>query len=129
MKMSDRSGYSKEEKLRILKEIASGKITLLEASRKYKMSPSGISYWRIHFGMRKAYGKRERDRLTRLDSPKTSQEKVLEKELEDLKVKLADLYLENEFLKKAQAFARDEKKRSSSIVTDLNLYQFKKPAD
>jgi transposase-like protein len=121
--------YNHEERLRILKEIDSGGITLRDAARKYEMSPSGISYWRIHFGMRKPWGKRERESLlNEPKEPKTVQERALAKELEELKLKLAELYIENDFLKKARSYADREKKHTSSIITDLNVSKFKKPA-
>src|ERR1700683_307681 len=118
--------YNREQQLRILKEIESGQLSKLDAARKYGVSPSGINYWKIHFGMRPPHGRVEKARFGVADS-EAQREKRLESEVADLKVKLAELYLENEFLKKAKAFAAREKKLDSCVITDQNLSQFVKP--
>jgi transposase-like protein len=119
--------YSKEEKLKILKEIESGKLSLKEAARRYSMSPSGIVYWKINFGMRRPYGKRERARYGELlpvgdDNARRIRE--LEYQLGELKLKVADLYLENDLLKKLGTYVQTKRKHDSSIVTPENLPQF-----
>jgi hypothetical protein len=79
--------------------------------------------------MRRPWGKEERERiLGKPKEPKTIQERSLAKEVEELKLRLAELYIENEFLKKARSYADREKEPSSSIITDLNRSAFKKPA-
>ena len=129
MKRRETPKYSREEQLKILKEIQSGQITLKGAAQKYGISPSGIIYWKIHFGMRPPHGKLEKARLENTDeTPKSAAERALEKEVEELKVKLAELYLENDFLKKARAFADRQKKLDTLIITDQNVSQFKRPA-
>jgi transposase-like protein len=119
--------YSKEEKLKILKEIESGKLSLKEAARRYSMTPSGISYWKIHFGMRRPYGKRERARYADLlpaGSIDSHRIRDLEYQLGELKLKVADLYLENDLLKKLSSFVQTKRKQDSSIVSPENLPQF-----
>jgi transposase-like protein len=126
--MRPRNRFSRKEQLRILKEISSGQISLTEAARKYGISPSGIHYWKIHFGMRPPNGEREKARFS--GDGKSKEEifvkRQLEKELEQLKMKVAELYMENEFLKKARDFVERDKKLNSSVVTDQNLSQFVK---
>lgn len=121
--------YSRKEQFRILKEIESGQLDKKSAARKYGMSPSGINYWKIHFGLRPPHGKAEKARYLGEDSSsdQAQREKHLETEVERLKLKLADLYLENEFLKKAQIFAEQKRKQSTCVVTAQNLSQFVKP--
>lgn len=118
--------YSKDERYRILKEIECGKITLKNAARKYGMSPSGIIYWKIHFGMRNPHGKKEKQKLSpsQLEDPQTQRIRQLEHDVEKLKLKLADLYLENDLLKKLEIFSQTKRKQSSCIVTAENLSQF-----
>jgi transposase-like protein len=123
MKHRENGRYSKEERLRILKEIESGKISLHDAARKYDMSPSGIQYWKIQFGMRKPWGKAE---SARLGVDYESHDRALERQVEELKIQLANLYLENEFLKKAQDFSKRQKKLDTSIITDQNLSDYAK---
>ncbi len=127
----ERKRYTRKEQQQILNEISSGRITLNDAARKYGMSPSGISHWKIYFGMRPPYGKREKLRHLGPQSVKdinqVQDRNKLEQEVEQLKIKVAELYLENDFLKKAELFLSQNKKLDSSIITDQNLSQFVKP--
>lgn len=110
-------------------EIRSGKLSIKEAARKYGMSPTGINYWKINFGMRKPQGKHEKKRFSNLVSPQdTSYQKIreLETQVEKLKITVADLYVENELLKKLDSFTQTSKKQDISIVTAESLPQLLK---
>jgi transposase-like protein len=114
--------YHRDEQLRILKEIQSGQIDIKSAARKYGVSPSGINYWKIHFGMRGPQGRLEKARFFGEEVDQIQKDQ----HIEQLKLKVAELYMENEFLKKVRASTARQKKLNASIITDQNHSAFRK---
>ena len=107
--------HSDDFKRQLITEIDSGIITVSQASRDHNISPSLIDRWRnqIHEGT--------------MIPHKSKREKELEKELEKYKIKVAELTLANDFLKKAQNLTR-MKKSNGYIVTPKKSDQSKGPA-
>ena len=89
--------YSDEFKQELIMQIDSGRITVAEAAREHDIAPSLIDRWRkqIHEGT--------------MRPKKSKREKELEKELEKYKIKVAELTLANDFLKKFNEEQRTKK--------------------
>jgi transposase-like protein len=75
-------------KQQIVQEVESGLLSVSAASRKYQLSGSVIDRWR------------QQARQGDLRTAPSVREKFLERENRELKEKLAELYLENDHLKK-----------------------------
>ena len=104
--------YTDEFKQGLIAQIDSGEITVSQASREHNISASLIDRWRkqIHEGTLKPH--------------KTKREKELEKELERYKLKVAELTMINDLLKKINHSTR-MKKSNGYIVTPKKSDQSK----
>lgn len=104
-----RRKYEVGFKRQVVEEIESGMSRLSDAARKYDLSPSMIEKWRnkYHEG-------------TLTERP-TTEDIALKAENERLKVKVAELTLQYDLLKKQMDYARRQKKEHSSVVTGRNL--------
>jgi len=96
-------------KRHVVEEVESGLLRPAEAARKYDLSPSLIDRWR------------EKYRNGTLMERPTSEELSLRAENERLKVKVAELAMENDLLKKLADCERRQRKGRSSIVTGRSL--------
>lgn len=103
-------------KQQIVREVASGALSLCAPARQYEISPSVIARW----GEKSTQGA--------LQAIPSAREKALERENRDLKEKLAELYMQVELLKKMEDYARRKKSASISVITSTNLDQFRKAA-
>jgi len=103
-------------KRQLLAQIASGQISISDAGRAHDVSPSLIYYWQ-----------KQQMKGSLTDGP-TVREKELERDVEKLKAKIGDMAMQIDHLKKLEDFARRQKKLNTSVVTGLNLAQFKKDA-
>lgn len=103
-------------KRQLLAQIASGQVTVSDAARTHDISPSVIHYWQ-----------KQQTKGSLIDGP-TARERELERENERLKAKIGDMAMQIDHLKKLEDFARRQKKLNTSVVTGLNLAQFKKDA-
>jgi transposase-like protein len=99
-------------KRQVVEEIESGLLRPVEAARKYDVSPSLIDRWqaKYHDG-------------TLVERP-TTEELSLRAENERLKIKVAELTMQFDLLKKRMDYERRQKKERSSIVTGRNLAVF-----
>lgn len=106
--------FSDEFKREIIAEIDSKQTTIAQASREHNISSSLIERWRtqIHEGS--------------LISRTTKREKLLEKELEQYKIKVAELTIANDLLKKTTNLMR-VKKLDGYIVTSQQSDQKERP--
>ena len=86
-------------KQQIVQEVESGLLAVSAASRKYQISGSVIDRWR------------RQARQGGLQAAPSVREKFLERENRELKEKLAELYLENDHLKKTRGLATPAQKR------------------
>lgn len=111
-----RRSFPVELKKFIVGEIEAGALSLTTASRKHQISPTAISRWR------------EQLRSGDLVERPSTREKVLEKEVQDLKAKVGELVMEIDLLKKAEAYAHRLRSADSSTITGLNWHQFTKDA-
>jgi transposase-like protein len=96
-------------KQQIIQEVESGLLTVGAASRKYQISGSVIDRWR------------RQARQGGLEIGPSVRERGLERENRELKEKLAELYLENEHLKKLGDWLRRHKSVTTSVITAENL--------
>ena len=105
--------FDLEFKKQVVQEVESGSLSLSAAGRKHDLSLNLINQWRDKF--------REG---TLIDKP-SKREKELEKELARYKVLLAEAHADREFLKKADEYMERKRRLSSSVITGLNIDQFR----
>ena len=101
-------------KQQIVQEVESGLLSVGAASRKYQISGSVIDRWR------------RQARQGALQAGPSVREKFLERENRELKEKLAELYLENDHLKKLGAWLRQQRSVSTSVITAESLTRLSK---
>lgn len=104
-----RRSYDVGFKRHVVEEIESGLIRSAEAARKYEVSPTLIDRWRT-----------KDQEGTLVDRP-TTEELLVKAENERLKVKVAELTMENDLLKKLADSARRQRRERSSVVTGRRL--------
>lgn len=109
--------HSDEFKRSLVAEIDSGAITLSEAARQHDLALSLVERWRkqIHDGHMRVR--------------KSPHEKQLEKELDRCKIKIADLSLQVDLLKKLNETSALSRRSSGYIVTPRTSDQSKGPAE
>jgi len=103
-------------KQQIVQEVESGLLSVSAASRKHQISGSVIDRWR------------QQARQGELDAPPSVREKMLERENRELKEKLAELYLENDHLKKLGDWLRRHRNGTTSVITAQSLARLPKGA-
>lgn len=96
--------FTSEFKKQVVDEVEGGK-SLSQAAREHQLSPGLITQWRS----KHRNGEDFRDRPT-------ATEKAQAKELERYKLKVAELTLENDLLKKLQEELSRRTKRSSGLL-------------
>ena len=101
-------------KQQIIQEVESGQLSVSAASRKYQISGSVIDRWR------------RQARAGGLELSPSVREKALERENRELKEKLAELYLENDHLKKLGDWLRRHKNGTTSVITAESLARLPK---
>jgi len=101
-------------KQQIIQEVESGLLAVSAASRKYQISGSVIDRWR------------RQARQGGLQATPSVREKFLERENRELKEKLAELYLENDHLKKLGDWLRQRKSVTTSVITAESLARLPK---
>ena len=101
-------------KQQIVQEVDSGVLSVSAASRKYQISASVIDRWR------------RQARQGGLDTTPSARERSLERENRELKERLAELYLENDHLKKLGDWLRRHKNGTTSVITAESLAQLSK---
>lgn len=99
------TGYKQQ----IIQEVESGLLSVSAASRKHQISASVIDRWR------------QQARQGGLETAPSVREKFLERENRELKERLAELYLENDHLKKIGDWLRRHKNGTTSVITAENL--------
>ena len=103
-------------KQQIIQEVESGLLSVSAAGRKYQVAGSVIDRWR------------HQARQGGLQSAPTVREKFLERENRELKEKLAELYLENDHLKKLGDWLRQRKSVNTCVITAESLARLPKGA-
>lgn len=101
-------------KQQIVQEVESGLLAVSAASRKHQISGSVIDRWR------------RQARQGGLQAAPSVREKFLERENRELKEKLAELYLENDHLKKLGDWLRQRKSVTTSVITAESLARLPK---
>jgi transposase-like protein len=103
-------------KTRVCEVIRGGMATASEVCREYQLSRTTVDRWLKAF---------DEGRLTERSS---SRERELERENERLKAKVGELTMQIDILKKIEDWKRRERGVASSIITEENLAQFRRPA-
>ena len=103
-------------KQQIVQEVESGLLSVSAASRKHQISASVIDRWR------------RQARQGGLQTGPSVREKFLERENRELKEKLAELYLENDHLKKLGDWLRQRKSVNTCVITAESLARLPKGA-
>lgn len=98
-------------KQQVVDEVGSGLMTKYEAARKYEISASVIDRWTL------------KAQAGSLVEKPSSEEKALRAENEKLKAKVGELTMLIDVLKKMEAFGRERRKETLSVVTRKNLAQ------
>ena len=101
-------------KQQIVQEVESGLLSVSAASRKYQISGSVIDRWR------------HQARQGGLQASPSVREKSLERENRELKEKVAELYLENDHLKKLGDWLRQRRSVITSVITAESLARLPK---
>jgi transposase-like protein len=101
-------------KQQIVQEVESGLLSVSTASRKYQISGSVIDRWR------------HQARQGGLQGGPSVRAKSLERENRELKEKVAELYLENDHLKKLGDWLRQRRSVSTSVITAESLARLPK---
>lgn len=98
----------------VAQRVARGELTYREATKRYGVSHGSVSAWVRRFkDGTLAEMKQPKDR-----KPKSlrTREFALEKEIQALKQELANLYMINQMLKKAQSYSEHAKRDNSSSI-------------
>ena len=101
-------------KQQIVQEVESELLSVGAASRKYQIWGSVIDRWR------------RQARQGGLQAGPSVREKFLERENRELKEKVAELYLENDRLKKTRDWLRQRKSVNTSVITAESLARLSK---
>lgn len=96
-------------KRQVVEEIEAGLLTTAEAARKHDISQGVIDRWKVKYSDG-----------TLTERPST-EEKRLRAENERLKLKVADLTMQVDLLKKMEDYARRQKSADTSVITSRNL--------
>jgi transposase-like protein len=121
-----RPKYKPEYYMIMCKRVVDEGLSYREAAKMYKMSHGSINYWVNLYKAGKMPGKIVKAK--KYSESKDGTVLRLEAFIVSLKTEIGELYLENQILKKAQVFLREQKKSSSSAITSENLDQWKKGA-
>lgn len=111
-----RRTFDLSTKTKTVAKIKAGDVTLNQAARDLKVSPSVITYWINQFSEGK------------LQEKPTKRERQLEEENRKLKERLGNLYNIVEDLKKTADSKRRMKNEDSCVITEKNLHLFLKDA-
>ena len=103
-------------KRQLIEQIESGALTGMQAARTHQIAPTVVEKWR------KLY------REGKLSSRQSGRERQLEAENLKLKAKIGELVMENEHLKKLRAYGQRLRSADTSVITEKNLDQFRKPS-
>ena len=112
-----RRRFSVEFKRDVVLQIESGELRVGEASRQYQIARELIDRWR------KLYAKNQ------LVEKSSVRERELEKENQRLKIKVGELVLENDHLKKLHDWAARNQNDDSAVINPTNLDPSHKDAE
>lgn len=120
--------YTPEYYMMMAKRVVNEGLTYREAGKAFKCAHGTVSHWV------KLYKNGQLpERIRKNESRKKSADDLLmyrmERYVKQLKEEIAELYLENALLKKAQIYSQQMKKLNTSVITSANLDQFKEDAE
>jgi transposase-like protein len=113
---------SAEYRMMVCQEIVGGKMTYREASKTFGVSSGAISAWLRDYKAGKLMDpKAVEDSRSRMQR--------YEENISELKAEIAELYLQNQILKKSIAYMNSKKKGGSFVITSENLDQYREDAE
>ena len=115
--------HSPEYRMMVAKKVLEGGMSYREASKTYDLSHGSISAIVKEYKHHGAKSKRN-ERTTKYRKEVESYRQ--QTQVKDLKLEIADLYLENLMLKKALQYSHQLRKENSSVITSENFEQFQK---
>jgi transposase-like protein len=113
--------WTQEFMMMVAKKVIDEKMTYREAGKIFGISHGTVYAWKRMYKKGK-WG--NADKLTQV----SDEHKLIrmETQMRDLKHEIAELYLENQMLKKMVQHSRQIKKENSSVITSENLDQYRK---
>ena len=104
--------------LTMVKKVTSGEMTYRQAAKAFGVSHGVVAAWVKKF--KKGTILKAKKKWTETDTAKNQR---LEAHIKELKEEVADLYLQNQMLKKAISYAQSLAKDNSSVITSENFGQ------
>ncbi len=111
-----RRKFDLQFKQQIIQLVESGEMSQSEAARKYQIAPSLIQRWRYQ---------KPRGILRETPSKEIG---LLEDKIAKLERKIGQLVMDNELLKKVEAYARQRRSVDTCVITAKNLARFQEDA-
>lgn len=111
-----------EFRMMVAQEVIGKKLTYREACQNYGVSSGAISAWVRQYKSGKHLGKKA------YEEPRFKIER-LEENISELKAEIAELYLQNQVLKKSIAYVNSKTKGNLSVITSENLDQYREDAE
>jgi transposase-like protein len=105
-------------KIMVVGKIKSGEMTYQKASKTFGIPEGTVGLWA------RSYGDDLTPKKRNIDTDRTLLQRA-EVEIKELKSEIADLFLQNQMLKKALGCAIEKRKRNTSVITSENLDQFR----
>jgi transposase-like protein len=110
-----------EYMMMVCKEVEGG-MTYKQAAKTFDVSQGTLSQWVKKYRA----GKLGEKVSYETESAKTQR---LEENIHELKSEIAELYLQNQVLKKAITYTQKKRKLATSVITSENLDQFREDVD
>jgi len=110
-----------EYMMMVCKEVEGG-MTIRLAAKTFGISQAAVSTWSRKYRA----GKLGEKVSGETDTAKTQR---LEENIKELKSEVAELYLQNQVLKKAITYTQKKRKLATSVITSENLDQFREDVD
>jgi transposase len=117
--------HSQEYRMMIAKKVVEGNMSYRKAAKTYGISHGSVSYLVKEYNSQGARSKRH---VRQTKYKKQVEAYRQESQLRDLKLEIAELYIENTLLKKALASLQQKESGDSSVITSENLERSKEDA-
>jgi transposase len=110
--------YPIEYYITMAKRVTSGEMTYRQAAKAFGVSHGVVGTWVKKF--KKGTILKSKKKWVETDNAKIQRQDA---HIKELKAEIAELYLQNQMLKKAITYAQSLEKESSSVITSENLDQ------
>jgi transposase-like protein len=119
--------YTPEYYMVMAKQVVEEGMSFREAATKYGCSHGSVSHWSKLYREGKLPKRitKEKNSSAKFEAQMQRQDRYIK----ELKAQVGELYLENQLLKKAQAYFQQSKSARTSIITSENLGRFQEDAE